>query len=472
MARASRHRCPERPREGEAGFALIEVVVSAAVLAMVAMAVLAGVDAASRSSGREKARSVAISLAEQDQERLRAMPASVLADGVADPAPITVGGATYRIDSEVHWVTDATGGTPSCRNNSDEASYLRIRSTVTSAVVGVRTAPVALTSLVTPPSVDSGAGEGTLIVQVDDRNGNGVMGVPVRATMGAQVLQRTTNEVGCAVFGRVPSGEYDVTLNNTGWVDDHGREPGQAKPVVSQNSVSLVTVKYDRAAPLTATFTTTNPKDGTTTLASQAKTLSASNSEAADPLVYTAANFAPTMSVKLFPFPTRYGSIYSGSCAASDPLTVVGSSYYTANPNHRGQVTTVPGASTPSTVNIHQPPMRLRIRNGWNGWVSDAVVKITGECPDETYSYDVTTDTTTGMRERGWVTNPASTNYDPGLPYGTYDVCARVPSGTGFRYGLITRLTLDDPRRGYSSWGSSYDLDTSRSSSPDVEKCP
>ena len=53
------------------GFALIEVIVSAAILAVVALAVLSGLDGASASSARERARAVSASLAEQDQERLR-----------------------------------------------------------------------------------------------------------------------------------------------------------------------------------------------------------------------------------------------------------------------------------------------------------------------------------------------------------------------------------------------------------------
>ena len=62
-----------RTLRSESGFALIEVIVAAAVLAIVALAVLSGIDAASSTSAREKARAVAASLAEQDQERLRAM---------------------------------------------------------------------------------------------------------------------------------------------------------------------------------------------------------------------------------------------------------------------------------------------------------------------------------------------------------------------------------------------------------------
>jgi prepilin-type N-terminal cleavage/methylation domain-containing protein len=102
------------------GFALIEVIVSAAVLAIVALAVLSGIDGAGASSAREKARAVASSLAEQDQERLRSMPVEMLANPPQTP-PVIVDGVTYDVASKAQWITDDTGRTPSCGNNSKQA---------------------------------------------------------------------------------------------------------------------------------------------------------------------------------------------------------------------------------------------------------------------------------------------------------------------------------------------------------------
>ena len=102
-----------RTPRSEAGFALIEVIVSAAVLAIVALAVLSGIDAANGASAREKARAVAASLAEQDQERLRTMPVDMLKNPPQAP-DATVDGVTYKIKSEAKWITDDVGGTPGC----------------------------------------------------------------------------------------------------------------------------------------------------------------------------------------------------------------------------------------------------------------------------------------------------------------------------------------------------------------------
>ena len=62
------------------GFAMVEAIVAAMLLVMVALGVLKGLDTAQQSSGREKARSTAAALTEQDQERLRSFRAVDLAN--------------------------------------------------------------------------------------------------------------------------------------------------------------------------------------------------------------------------------------------------------------------------------------------------------------------------------------------------------------------------------------------------------
>src|SRR3954454_4723870 len=106
----------------ESGFAMIEVIVSAMVLAICALAVLSGIDGAQGSSAREKARAVAGSLAEADQERMRAMSVETLLAIPQQPS-VTIDGATYTVKSEAAWVNDDTGGTPSCGNSSNNSEY-------------------------------------------------------------------------------------------------------------------------------------------------------------------------------------------------------------------------------------------------------------------------------------------------------------------------------------------------------------
>src|SRR4051794_5396669 len=200
---------PRTPRS-EDGFALIEVIVSAAVLALVALAVLSGVDAAAGSSAREKARAVAANLAEQDQERLRSLSVDTLKAVPQVPA-ISVDGAVYKIKSEAVWITDDKGGTPACGNSTNRSEYLHITTTVTSTIVGSsRVPPVKIDSLYSP-NVGYSQTHGTLGVKVLNRNDAPVVGLAVTVDNGLGT--QNTDQNGCVWWRSVPVKSYTATID-------------------------------------------------------------------------------------------------------------------------------------------------------------------------------------------------------------------------------------------------------------------
>ena len=245
-----------RTPRSEAGFALIEVIVSAMVLALVALAVLSGIDAANGASAREKARAVAANLAEQDQERLRAMPVALLKNPPS-VAPIEVDGVTYTIKSETKWITDDLGGEPGCGSSSGQMEYMQIRTTVTSSVVGKQIKPVTVDSLVAP-TTEWAENHGTLAVKVLDRtNTKGVAGIAVSATSpGFTPPTTATDATGCAVFKSVPVGNYTITLNTPGFMNRDGEQLSQEDQTVVAKTISIATMMYDRATSATATVNT------------------------------------------------------------------------------------------------------------------------------------------------------------------------------------------------------------------------
>jgi hypothetical protein len=317
-----------------------------------------------------------------------------------------------------------------------------------------------ISSLVEPPISSADAGEGYLAVQVNDRNGAGVKGVAVHAE-GPTKDDVTTNDAGCAVFGRVGVGDYDFTLTKTGYVDEFGRDPGEKHDVsVVQGAKTVSVVKFDQAAPLTVTFETSNPTNASyPTLDSSAWTVSAVDSEAPALLTWgSLSSSVSSMLIKLFPFNTPYGSLYTGSCDDADPLAVVGSNYYSS---YQGPFPAKP--ATPGSVKLHQPPLPVQVLRS-SSPVSSATVWATGSCDGgsgrEKYVLTVTSS--------GWVSRTSGT-YDPALPYGTYDVCAKV---SGPRWVLSNGIALNDPKKGRTSGTMTINATSTMTSNPDSTKCP
>src|SRR5256885_17170666 len=75
---ARRLACRGQALRGERGSFLIETLVGAVLVAVIAVAMLSAFDGASQASGRSKIRAIAGSLAQTDQERMRSMPVSML----------------------------------------------------------------------------------------------------------------------------------------------------------------------------------------------------------------------------------------------------------------------------------------------------------------------------------------------------------------------------------------------------------
>ncbi len=412
-------------RRGQAGFALVEALISAALLAMISLSVLAGIDATANSTGREKARAAGVMLAEQDQERMRAMRAEELETYSPLPRTEVIDGITYSIASKGVWIRDDTGGTQSCTNNEKQVDYLKITSTVTSN--RKNTKPVTLTSLVSPPPASP---QGTLVVKVLNRDNAPVTNLPVAIT-GASSATATTNDVGCALFPQVAVGSYTVTLNKPGGnypsVDKAGNAPATLGTEVTVGAVRYETMYFDQSGRIPVKFNTTDLPGlrGTAggTLASTSR-----YARVSPPPPTTRAAFdagAPATQIiasNLFPFVEPYG-VFAGRCDGAKPAA--------------DDILSIPvarGADT-AAVTVRQPALNVRVdrRTGSTAvWAENATVKATmtdgSGCSD---TIDLVTTNGTSAQD-GWVSkDDAIASYDPGIPYGTWTVCAQWKNSSG-----------------------------------------
>jgi Tfp pilus assembly protein PilE len=400
-----------RQLANEDGFALLEVIVSAALLAVMIVAVYTSFDFANRNSGVDRSRAVAASLASADQERLRAMPVadlSKLADIGAQAQPDkTIGGVTYTTTSQADWVADASQ-TRTCTSNGAAADYLKIVSVVAAKDQPLK--PVTIRSVVTPPVGTFGAGQGSLAVSVVNAANAVVPGVNVTLS-GASNQTRTTDSSGCAFFGYMATGGYTAGLSFTGYVDPDGNPaPTKAENIASE-AVSTESFKYDLADSVAVTFDTQNV-DGSGNLLTTTKATTGTYVRFGQSGMVSSRSFgdgtakSSITADKLFPFTDPY-SVWAGNCDAAKPTT---------------PATILATASGPPSVVVREPTLVFAITNNGTKVASPTVkVTATGGCSGTT-----TLANTTAGTGRRW----------DALPFGTYSYCAS--DGTKYYSGTVT----------------------------------
>lgn len=417
--------------ESSAGFGIIEVLVTALVVMIVAGAALAGLDAASRASGRTKARSIAMTLAQSDQERLRAMPiadlANVRSSNTRTANVCDAGGGncvTYTIASQADWVSDSSG-LESCTTPNAGFDYLKITSTVTWPSLNGGT-PVTTQSMVTPVIGAVDGAVGNLAVKVV--RADGVTGVPdVRVNLsGPKNLTAKTNSAGCVVWGALPAGNgYTVAVDEPGFVGVQGKQALSRPAGVVQDSLSTTTLLYDGAASAQIGFYSviggvewSDQKVDQVTLAqSQMQPVTRFFGQAGTPTQTLALT-------SLFPFSSKSVNgpyrIYAGACASGDPLQ-----QSPADPAVKSLPDLTPGNALTGGYRLQIPALDFTVTvNGTpSATAKTKIVPVTPGCdnPDADEVSKVPVVATAPN-----VGRPAQ----PGYPYGIYDVCAEAQVGS------------------------------------------
>jgi hypothetical protein len=412
----------------EDGFALMEVIVSAAVLVIVVLGVLAATDAVTKTAGSNKARTVAATLAELDLERLRSLPTSEL-DKLDELEPLTrevkVDKVDYTIKSEAKWVTDSTGDEISCAVAPNEGSYMRITSTVTSPITGKQVKPVVISSIVAPRP-----GKGTLTGMVKNAAGQPEPGVAVQA-IGPSPATKVTNSAGCAIFDESEAGSYKVKLNTTGWVDPDGNTAPEKGATVSAGNLTTVEFVYDRKSSFTVAVKTKRPGQAEGPDVSTGVTAAHTGLTTKAKLLSVAAPGASSFLFDpMFPFPTPY-QVYSGTCVGNDPSKYI-PNFFAGRPSSVVQLT--PGGPAVS-ADVFEPALDVTMKYTRSSGTVDWPGATTGTIYGTVYAYPKTTGCATGRITLGSTTSNGTGKIpQPGLPFGIYDLCVNlVRNGTTYR---------------------------------------
>ena len=393
----------------------MEVVVSAAILILVVLGIFAGLDAVAGTAGANKARTVAATLAEKDQEELRSLMTvdlNRIRSVIPGPREVDVDGVKYIVESDADLVTDATGEDISCSLDTGEGSFIRITSTVTSPMTGAKVKPVVLSSIVAPEP-----GSGALVAKVVDARDNPVKNMPVQA-VGPETVTKTTNDAGCAVFGAVTAGSYEVKVNQNGWVDPSGDQEVKKAATVSAGTLSTVDFVYDLAATLTVNVQSLYGSPAVPNTDNTYGVIAAQTGILTGFRQWTAAT--PTTPItlnRLFPFEDPY-KIFPGRCMGQDPTGF--------QENYFDVYTAAAPALTPgqvAAISILEPPVNLNATFTQTSTASNVYAYPRGGGCADPVRYDM-----------GAVTGGQATRR--GLPFGTYDICVqftRQSNGTIYR---------------------------------------
>ncbi len=423
----------ERRRAGqEHGFTLIEIVVSALIVVLIATAVGQALISGGHMSGYQLARSQADQLAQQDQERLRGLSAKQL-EGLSTVQTnyATVGGTKYTVTSQATLLS--TGGTNSCTTSGTSAvAYFHTVSTVAwSDTNGSHS--LNEDSLITPPA------GGALLAQVQDQTGSALSGISVTATgqsTGGDSEGATTDASGCVIFTGLATDTYNLSFSGVSgtYVDKDGNTPVTDTATVSESGTANPTGNPEvmgLAGLVTANFATQayTSNTGTTvgTVAGQyADGLSwygAGNTRSMSAFkdVTASGTGASSLSTSaLFPFaftgpPVSYASnyhVWAGRCLGEEA------------PSGYDTVSVSPG-STP-TATVAEPALNLVVE--YNGSrVAPSDVHITWNNTSGTSCSDDWAETISGAAS-------SSTNgvlAYPGVPYASTTTSGATASASG-----------------------------------------
>jgi prepilin-type N-terminal cleavage/methylation domain-containing protein len=158
------------------GFTLIEVLVSALLVTLIAGAVAGGLMANVEATGDQHRRTEAQALAEQDQERLKGHSPERL-DNLSQTYRSTLDNNRFTVTSQADYLNSTSGASCSTSGGAG-ATYFKTISTVT----GTNNAGVVVQTLATDESVITPPAGGSILAQFHDQTTAPLSGVSVAAS--------------------------------------------------------------------------------------------------------------------------------------------------------------------------------------------------------------------------------------------------------------------------------------------------
>lgn len=237
---------------------LVEVLISAMIVALMAVATVTGFTALNKAGAEERHRNEAAVLAAESQESMRSDPVTTLLsfkEEGGNTYTAKVAGTKYTIVQKASFGngSEATGCSAT-ESTKGQGTYVRISSTVTWTRMVVK--PVAEASIITPPTGSA--------LDVEASNGQTpTAGVPViikyvpSGGTTSSSLEGTTSSSGCVLFAGIPATEATVEVEETaGIVNRRGTQSWPTETVtLAPNVLTPDQLKLAHAGRVNAEFT-------------------------------------------------------------------------------------------------------------------------------------------------------------------------------------------------------------------------
>jgi prepilin-type N-terminal cleavage/methylation domain-containing protein len=215
----------DRGRE-QHGFTLIEVLMSALIVTLIAGAVAGGLMANVKATGDQHRRTEAQALAQQDQERLKGLSTEQL-DNLSQTYTSTQDNYRFTVSSRA-WYLNSTSGASCSSSGGAGATYFKTISTVSwTDPTGTARTLATDESVITPPA------GGSILAQFHDQTTAPLSGVSVAAT-GPESDAATSDGNGCTIFTGLDTGAYNLAFTDNGYVDPNGN----ASPLTDTTTVA------------------------------------------------------------------------------------------------------------------------------------------------------------------------------------------------------------------------------------------
>jgi type II secretory pathway pseudopilin PulG len=406
--------------DAQAGFALLEVLISAVIVALIVIATFTGFDTSNRATASERSHAQADVIAQQDEDRLRSMQIGQVAT-MNETRTVVYRETEYTVVSTGEFIADATGST-SCSSVAEEASYVRTTSKVTWPGLGSRP-PVVETSLITPPA------GGALLVQVTNARSAPVSGVTVKAegpSPSTAVTSAVTGAKGCVIFAALAEGTYKVTAHETGYIDKTGNAEPELTTTVVPGTTDKKSFEIDQPGAIAVSFEPTSGAEaiGDTFVAQNPSMPTPSFKSFGTLGTYESIVTSP---MALFPFgspaeATGQYSVYAGTCEANAPekFGVVKPPSINVLPNETVSIK-VPLPAINLKVVSGSPA--TAVTNGFSGSFKDE------ECGGALHKFPLTT-SATGELHRG-------------MPFGKkFSLCVVSNALVGGKYRKVKNISI------------------------------